>query len=121
MFDPELYRDKAEVEKWKQNCPIQGFIRKLEQAGYLSPGEVDGLEADVAQEIGRAVAFAEAGSLEPVEHLRQLPLKQLEFGDLLPDSAQLLGHEGVQPGTHGQTLSTVKLSHERFEIGEGEP
>jgi hypothetical protein len=24
--------------------------------------------------------------LEPVEHLRQLPLKQLKFGNLLPDS-----------------------------------
>jgi pyruvate dehydrogenase E1 component alpha subunit len=71
MFDPELYRDKTEVEKWKRNCPIQGFLRKLEQAGYLSPGEVDGLEADVAQEIGRAVAFAEAGSLEPVEDLEK--------------------------------------------------
>jgi hypothetical protein len=61
------------------------------------------------------------GGLEPVEHLRQLPLKQLEFNDLLPDSAQLLGHESVQPGAHGQALSTVKLSRERFEIGEGEP
>jgi pyruvate dehydrogenase E1 component alpha subunit len=32
---------------------------------------VDGLEAGVAQEIGRAVAFAEAGSLEPVEDLEK--------------------------------------------------
>jgi hypothetical protein len=33
--------------------------------------------------------------LEPLEHLRQLPLEELEFGNLLLDSAQLLRHEGV--------------------------
>ena len=71
MFDPELYRDKSEVEKWKGHCPIQGFIGKLEQAGYLSSGLVDGLEADVQQEVARAVAFAEAGTLEPVEDLEK--------------------------------------------------
>jgi hypothetical protein len=61
------------------------------------------------------------GRLEPVEHLRQLPLEQLKFGDLPPDSTQLLGHEGVQPGPHGQTLPAVKLSRQRFESGKGEP
>jgi hypothetical protein len=59
--------------------------------------------------------------LEPVEYLRQLPFEELKFSDLLPDNAQLLGHEGMQPGPHDQTLPTVKLCHERFEIGEGEP
>jgi len=71
MFDPELYRDKTEVDKWKKHCPIQSFIAKLEAAGYLAPGLVEGLEADVAQEIGKAVAFAEAGTPEPVEDLEK--------------------------------------------------
>jgi hypothetical protein len=59
--------------------------------------------------------------LEPVEHLRQLPLEELEFRDLLLDSAQLLHHKGVQAGTHGQTLPAIELSRQRFELGEGEP
>ena len=25
MFDPELYREKAEVEKWREHDPIQNF------------------------------------------------------------------------------------------------
>jgi hypothetical protein len=56
-----------------------------------------------------------------VEHLRQLPLEQVTFGDLLLDGAQLLGHEGVQSGPHGQTLPVVKLRRQRYERGEGEP
>ena len=59
--------------------------------------------------------------LEPVEHLRELPFQQVEFSDLLPDSMQLLRHEGVQAGTHGQTLPIVELCRQRFERGEGEP
>jgi len=61
------------------------------------------------------------GRLEPLEHLRQLPLKELEFGNLLLDGAQLLRHERVQAGTHRQTLSAVELCCQRFEIGEREP
>jgi hypothetical protein len=56
-----------------------------------------------------------------VEHLRQLPLKHLEFGNLLLDSAQLLSHECMQSGTHRQTLSAVEFCRQGFEIGKGEP
>ena len=71
MFDPELYRSKAEVEKWKKHCPIETFTARLRQAGFLDERQLQGLEADVAQEVGHAVAFAEAGTLEPVEDLEK--------------------------------------------------
>jgi hypothetical protein len=50
-----------------------------------------------------------------------LPLKHVEFSDLLLHSAQLLRYERLQARTHGQTLLTVKLRRQGFEIGEGEP
>ncbi len=71
MFDAELYRSKAEVEKWKKRCPIEGWRERMKQAGMLPEGEVAAIEADVAQEIGRAVAFAEAGTWEPVDALER--------------------------------------------------
>jgi pyruvate dehydrogenase E1 component alpha subunit/2-oxoisovalerate dehydrogenase E1 component len=71
MFDPELYRSKAEVEKWKKHCPIQGLIGRMQKAGMLTEQEVAGIEADVTQEIARAVAHAEAGTPEPVEDLEK--------------------------------------------------
>jgi pyruvate dehydrogenase E1 component alpha subunit len=67
MFDAELYRDKAEVEAWKQRCPILTLTQRLSAQGLLSPAELEELEQQVAAEVAEAVAFAEAGTWEPVE------------------------------------------------------
>lgn len=69
MFDPELYRSKDEVERWKQRCPVASFSAYAIRQGWLQPERLDGIEADVASEIEQAVGFAEAGTLEPVETL----------------------------------------------------
>jgi pyruvate dehydrogenase E1 component alpha subunit len=69
MFDAELYRDKAEVERWKQRCPIATFETALRAARHLDTARIAALEAEVAGEIEAAVAFAEAGTLEPVASL----------------------------------------------------
>jgi TPP-dependent pyruvate/acetoin dehydrogenase alpha subunit len=69
MYDPELYRDKAEVEQWKQRCPIETFSAMLRKAGLLADADWKALESSVATEISDAVAAAEAGSWEPVEDL----------------------------------------------------
>jgi pyruvate dehydrogenase E1 component alpha subunit len=69
MFDAELYRDKAEVEEWKTRDPIALWQRKLESEGALDPASLAALDAGVLDEIARAVAFAEAGTWEPVEQL----------------------------------------------------
>ena len=69
MFDPELYRDKAEVEAWKERDPIRRFAEWLIALGTLHPGDHEALEREVAEEVQAAVAFAEAGTLEPVENL----------------------------------------------------
>jgi TPP-dependent pyruvate/acetoin dehydrogenase alpha subunit len=69
MFDPELYRDKAEVEEWKKRDPILLVKARLEQEGALDGPAVAALEAEVAEEVAAAVAFAEAGTWEPVEDL----------------------------------------------------
>lgn len=69
MFDAQLYRDKQEVEDWRSKGPIRRFQAWLEQTGMLHAADLDRIEADVAVEIDEAVAFAEAGTLEPVEDL----------------------------------------------------
>ncbi len=69
MFDAELYRTKAEVEQWKPRCPILTFTNRLKAEGLIDEPALAAIEAEVADEIARAVAFAEAGSWEPVENL----------------------------------------------------
>ncbi|MGO9991859.1 MAG: pyruvate dehydrogenase (acetyl-transferring) E1 component subunit alpha [Steroidobacteraceae bacterium] len=69
MFDPDLYRSKAEVEGWKHRCPIEAFKTRAREAGLIADADIAAIEADSAAEIQDALAFAEAGTLEPVENL----------------------------------------------------
>ena len=69
MFDPELYRDKQEIEQWKHRDPIPALAAQLKQEGALTDDDLARLEADIAAELEQAVAFAEAGTWEPVADL----------------------------------------------------
>lgn len=69
MYDPELYREKAEVEEWKQRDPILTLAARLKQEGLLSDSDLGDAEREVAAEVADAVAFAEAGTWEPVDDL----------------------------------------------------
>jgi len=69
MFDPDLYRDKAEIEQWKTRGPIHTFSARLKAQGQLSEDEFLALDRVALAEVQRAVEFAEAGTLEPVADL----------------------------------------------------
>ncbi|NDW53842.1 pyruvate dehydrogenase (acetyl-transferring) E1 component subunit alpha [Aliiroseovarius sp. PrR006] len=69
MFDAQLYRDKDEVEMWRAKGPIVRFQSWLLVNGLIHEDEIAAIEAEVAAEIDEAVAFAEAGTWEPVETL----------------------------------------------------
>jgi pyruvate dehydrogenase E1 component alpha subunit/2-oxoisovalerate dehydrogenase E1 component len=69
MFDAELYRSKEEIEEWKKRDPITNLIGYLTEHDLLTSADVDELEQQVAAEVAEAIAFAEAGTWEPVEEL----------------------------------------------------
>ena len=69
MFDAQLYRPKEEVEKWRSRGPIVRFRNWAEENGIIHHGDVDALEADARAEVEAAVAFADAGTPEPVGDL----------------------------------------------------
>jgi pyruvate dehydrogenase E1 component alpha subunit len=69
MFDPDLYRDKKEIEEWKTRGPLHTFTNRLKAERKLTEKQFLALDAEVAKEVEDAVAFAEAGSWEPVEDL----------------------------------------------------
>ncbi len=69
MFDAELYRDPEEVERWRTRGPIVRLEGALREAGALDDAGLAAIDAEVCGVVDEAVAFAEAGTWEPVEEL----------------------------------------------------
>jgi 2-oxoisovalerate dehydrogenase E1 component len=69
MFDAQLYRSKTEVEEWKKRDPIVGLRERAIAAGLIGADEVTTIQQRIDDEVRDAIAFAERGTLEPVEEL----------------------------------------------------
>jgi pyruvate dehydrogenase E1 component alpha subunit len=82
MFDPELYRSKAEVNTWKKQDPIDLLIADAATLGIAL--DRPAMEARIKTEIDDAVAFAEAGTLEPLEDLTRHVLAEPGAGEGTP-------------------------------------
>ncbi len=74
MFDAQLYRDKSEVERWKERDPIKRFAEWSLGSGLLHKADIADLEKAAAMEVEAAVAFAEAGGWEPIGDLQKFVL-----------------------------------------------
>ncbi len=68
MYDPDRYRDKAEIAGWKLRDPLV-IARARLQADGVDDDALAAVASDVTTEVDDAVAYAQAGSLEPVEDL----------------------------------------------------
>jgi pyruvate dehydrogenase E1 component alpha subunit len=77
MYDPELYRDRAEVEAWKKYCPIDTFAARLRDANLLTDQEYDEIDAAAVAEVESSVEFAEAGEWESLEDLTRFVYSDL--------------------------------------------
>ncbi|HZL54973.1 MAG TPA: pyruvate dehydrogenase (acetyl-transferring) E1 component subunit alpha [Solirubrobacteraceae bacterium] len=71
MYDPDLYRTKDEISRWKEHDPIPALTGLLREAGLLTDADLAELERSVAEEVASAIEFAEAGTLEAVDDLER--------------------------------------------------
>jgi pyruvate dehydrogenase E1 component alpha subunit len=69
MYDPDRYRDKAEIERWKERDPLRILGEVLHRGGIADWEQLAALDASVVAEVGEAVAFAESSPLEDVADL----------------------------------------------------
>ncbi len=69
MKPEQLEQARAEVDLWKAKGPIVRFQTWLTENGIVHDNDISEIEEAVAAEINEAVAFAEAGTWEPVETL----------------------------------------------------
>ena len=59
MADPEAYRTKEEVEKWRQEDPILRFRGKLLAEGVATEDELNAIDSEVDAQMEEAVRFAD--------------------------------------------------------------
>ena len=68
MYDPDRYRDKSEIAAWKLRDPLLLAEARLRADG-VDETSLATIGTDVTAELDAAVAYAQAGTLEPVEDL----------------------------------------------------
>ncbi|HLT17896.1 MAG TPA: pyruvate dehydrogenase (acetyl-transferring) E1 component subunit alpha [Thermomicrobiales bacterium] len=65
MADPESYRDREEVERFRQNDPIPLFKQQLLDAEKASAEDFERIEAEVEEVVEEAVRFADESDFPP--------------------------------------------------------
>jgi pyruvate dehydrogenase E1 component alpha subunit len=78
MFDPDLYRDPDEVERWKQRDPITTFADRLLGDGAITDDELAAMWTAARDETEQAVLAADAAPIESVDTLLDHVLRPLE-------------------------------------------
>ena len=69
MSDPGNYRTRAEIEKYQERDPIKVFTKTLKDKGILSDSDIAETEAQVKEEVERAVRFADESPLPDPKEL----------------------------------------------------
>lgn len=69
MADPEEYRSKEDVARWRERDPIAVLSKRLVDEGVLPQEDVDALDAEQTGVVDEAVAFAEASPFPDLDSL----------------------------------------------------
>ena len=74
MFDTQAYRSREEVEQWRRIDPLARLRQWMLDNHQANETQLAAIEQSVDNEIADAVAFAEAGTLEPLDDLERFVL-----------------------------------------------
>jgi pyruvate dehydrogenase E1 component alpha subunit len=67
--DPEVYREKEEVEEWQRRDPIDSFARRLIEDKVLSGEEIQAMREKADETVVAAVEFADNSAAPPLDSL----------------------------------------------------
>jgi pyruvate dehydrogenase E1 component alpha subunit len=145
--DPEVYRERDEVDEWRQKDPIETFAARCVEAGVLGEREVRQAREAADREVEAAVEFAEASPEPPLDTMYENLYAQTEPGGWyavderspephrgeregeMPDAARELAEAGAayagepagerpNPATHGDAQEgTEPLVSPEREVG----
>jgi pyruvate dehydrogenase E1 component alpha subunit len=99
--DPTVYRDEAEVERWRRRDPIPRLERFLRDTGRLDDERVAAVEAEVEATVADAIEAAEETRRDRVEAMFEhvyadVPPRLAEQRDALRDLYDRVGEEGFE-------------------------
>jgi pyruvate dehydrogenase E1 component alpha subunit len=69
MADPEQYRTKEEVARWRERDPLPAFGERLIAEGVIDEAERERIDTDAVARVDAAVTFAEASPFPAPESL----------------------------------------------------
>ena len=67
--DPLNYRDKEEVDRWRERDPIERLRRTLDEWGVVSASDYEALDQRIVAEVAEAIEFAKASPEPAVDQL----------------------------------------------------
>jgi len=71
MADPEFYRTKQEIQRWRDLDPIAALRKKLEPDGVIDDAAFQSLQQQIEDVVNEAVRFAEESPKPPPEALEE--------------------------------------------------
>ncbi|MFL5872227.1 MAG: pyruvate dehydrogenase (acetyl-transferring) E1 component subunit alpha [Solirubrobacterales bacterium] len=78
--DPEVYREREEVDEWREKDPIESFARRCVEAGVLGEREVQQARDAADETVEAAVEFAEQSPEPPLDTMYENLYAQTEPG-----------------------------------------
>jgi pyruvate dehydrogenase E1 component alpha subunit len=108
--DPEVYREREEVEEWQRKDPIEAFAQRCIEAGVLGERELQELREKAEREVLAAVEFADA-SPEPA-------LDTLYEGLYVLDSAAWYAVDERSPEPHRGEREEESMPEAARELAE---
>jgi pyruvate dehydrogenase E1 component alpha subunit len=69
IADPEVYREKEEVEQWKQRDPIVRLRKKLTGEGVLTENKIEQITGEVEKVVNEAIKFADEAEFPPASSI----------------------------------------------------
>ncbi len=69
MSDPGNYRTRAEIEKYQERDPIKVFTKVMKDNGILTDKDIAEIEAQVKEEVEKAVRFADESPIPDPKEL----------------------------------------------------
>jgi pyruvate dehydrogenase E1 component subunit alpha len=69
MFDPELYRDKEEVQRWKEHGPVTRLTDRLFDDRLLDESQLEKMESEIESRVEESIVFAEQSEFESPDTL----------------------------------------------------